>query len=126
MQASLADQPLVGDSSKVSRLPRGRTFLARAAVVAIWVPVVPALALVGGIIVLVAIVGTCAAGGVLLYLVAKLAAYAFGFSFRWGLVTACGLFFAGSFVGGAIHDIRLEVASPQTAERETTAPAGAR
>lgn len=99
--------------------------MARAAVVAIWVPVVPALALVGGIIALIAIVGTCAAGGVLMYLVAKLAAYVFGFSFRWGLVTACGLLFAGSFVGGAIHDIRLEVASPEPAERETSAPAAA-
>jgi hypothetical protein len=99
--------------------------LARAAVVAVWVPAVPALALVGGIIVLIAIVGTCAAGGVLLYLVAKLAAYAFGFSLRWGLVTACGLLFAGCFVGAAIHDIRLEVASPRPAERQTTAPPAA-
>jgi hypothetical protein len=94
--------------------------LARAAVVAVWVPLVPVLALVGGIITLVAIVGTCAAGGVLLYLVAKLAVFVFGFSFRWGLVTACGLLFAGSLLGGAIHDIRLEVAVPQPAERETT------
>ena len=60
-----------------------------------------------------------------MYLVAKLAAYVFGFSFRWGLVTACGLLFAGGFVGGAIHDIRLEAASPEPAERETTAPAAA-
>jgi hypothetical protein len=104
----------------VSRLQRGRASLARAATVAIWVPLVPALALVGGIIALVAIVGTCAAGGVLLYLVAKLAVYVFGFSFRWGLVSACGLLFAGCFLGGAIHDIRLEVAVPKPAERETT------
>jgi hypothetical protein len=81
---------------------------------------VPILALIGGIITLVAIVGTCAAGGVLLYLVAKLAVFVFGFSFRWGLVTACGLLFGGSPLGGAIHDIRLEVALPQPAERETT------
>jgi hypothetical protein len=94
--------------------------LARAAVVAVWVPLVPILALIGGIITLVAIVGTCAAGGVLLYLVAKLAVFVFGFSFRWGLVTACGLLFGGSLLGGAIHDIRLEVALPQPAERETT------
>jgi hypothetical protein len=109
----------------VSRLQRGRASLARAAAVAIWVPLVPALALVGGIITLVAIVGTCAAGGVLLYLVAKLAVYVFGFSFRWGLVTACGLLFAGCFFGGAIHDIRLEVAVPESAERETTGPPAA-
>jgi hypothetical protein len=94
--------------------------LAGAAVVAVWVPLVPILALIGGIITLVAIVGTCAAGGVLLYLVAKLAVFVFGFSFRWGLVTACGLLFGGSLLGGAIHDIRLEVAVPQPAERETT------
>lgn len=79
----------------------------------------------GGIVTLVAIVGTCAAGGVLLYLVAKLAVFVFGFSFRWGLVAACGLLFGGSLLGGAIHDLRLEVASPQPAERETTAPATA-
>jgi hypothetical protein len=109
----------------VSRLQRGQASLARAAVVALWVPLVPVLALVGGIITLIAIVGTCAAGGVLLYLVAKLAAYVFGFSLRWGLVTACGLLFGGSLVGGAIHDLRLEVASPEPAERETTAPAAA-
>ena len=94
--------------------------MARAAVVAMWVPLVPVLSLIGGIITLVAIVGTCAAGGVLLYLVAKLAVFVFGFSFRWGLVTACGLLFGGSLLGGAIHDIRLEVAVPQPAERETT------
>jgi hypothetical protein len=94
--------------------------VAGAAVVAVWVPLVPILALIGGIITLVAIVGTCAAGGVLLYLVAKLAVFVFGFSFRWGLVTACGLLFGGSLLGGAIHDIRLEVAVPQPAERETT------
>jgi hypothetical protein len=82
------------------------------------------LALVGGgILLLVAIVGTSAAVGVLLYGVAHLFMYLFGLSFRWGLVSSCGLLFVGCAAGGVIHDIRLTVMPPEPAERQTTLPA---
>ena len=53
----------------------------------------------GGIILVAATVGICAAGLVILYAVAHLFADLFGFSFRWGLVTSCGLLFLGCAVG---------------------------
>ena len=60
------------------------------------------LLLGGGIILVAATVGICAAGLVILYAVAHLFADLFGISFRWGLVTSCGLLFLGCAVGG--HD----------------------
>jgi hypothetical protein len=81
-----------------------------------------ALLLGGGITLIVATVGVCAAVGVILYEVAHLFAHLFGFSFRWGLVASCGLLFLGCAMGGMIHDIRLESVPPQPAERETALP----
>lgn len=78
------------------------------------------LLLGGGIILVAATVGICAAGLVILYAVAHLFADLFGISFRWGLVTSCGLLFLGCAVGGMIHDIRLTAMPPQPAERQTT------
>ena len=78
--------------------------------------------IVGAILLLTLIVGSCAAVVVLLYYVAHLFMHLFGFSFRWGLVTSCGLLFACCGAGGLIHDIRLTVMAPEPAERETTLP----
>jgi hypothetical protein len=65
-------------------------------------------ALVGGGVTLVAAtVGVCAAAGLVLYEFAHLFAYAFGVSFRWGLVSACGLLLVGLPVGALIHDVRM-------------------
>ena len=78
------------------------------------------LLLGGGVILVAAMVGVCAAAAVILYGEAHLFANLFGFSFRWGLVTSCGLLFLGCAVGGVIHDMRLEAMPPQPAERQTT------
>ena len=78
------------------------------------------LLLGGGVILVVAMVGVCAAAAVILYGEAHLFANLFGFSFRWGLVTSCGLLFLGCAVGGVIHDMRLKTMPPQPAERQTT------
>ena len=78
------------------------------------------LLLGGGIILVAATAGVCAAAAVILYGAAHLFADLFGFSFRWGLVTSCGLLFLGCAVGGAIHDMRLKAMPPQPAERQTT------
>jgi hypothetical protein len=50
-------------------------------------------------------VGVCAAVGFLLYGLAHLVAYVFGVSFRWGLVSACGLLFLGVTGGALINDL---------------------
>lgn len=87
--------------------------------VALWI-LAGFIALTGGVILLLAsIVVPCAAVVLALYGLADLFVYLFGFSFRWGLVTACGLLFVVSGVGGLIHDLRLEVTPPQPAERQT-------
>ena len=78
------------------------------------------LLLGGGIILVAATVGVCAAGVAVLYGAAHLFADLFGFSLAWGLVTSCGLLFLGCAVGGMIHDIRLKAMPPQPAERQTT------
>ena len=78
------------------------------------------LLLGGGIILVAATVGACAAGLAIVYGTARLFADLLGFSFRWGLVTSCGLLFLGCAVGGMIHDIRLKAMPPQPAERQTT------
>ena len=78
------------------------------------------LLLRGGVILVAATAGVCSAAVVILYGVAHLFADLFGFSFRWGLVTSCGLLFLGCAVGGMIHDIRLKTVPPQPAERQTT------
>jgi len=77
------------------------------------------LLLGGGIILVAATAGVCAVGVVILYEAAHLFAYLFGFSFRWGLTTSCGLLVLGCAVGGIIHDVRLEALPPQPAERQT-------
>ena len=97
-----------------------RASLSRATVVAIWVLIAYGLLVVGAILLVTVIVGSCAALGVLLYGVARLCVHLFGFSFRWGLVTSCGLLFLGCAAGGMIHDIRLKAMPPQPAERQTT------
>jgi hypothetical protein len=74
----------------------------------------------GGIILVAATAGVCAAAVVTLYGAAHLFADLFGFSFRWGLVTSCGLLFLGCALGGMIHDFRLKTMPPQPAERQTT------
>jgi hypothetical protein len=76
--------------------------------------------IVGAILLLTLIVGSSAAVVVLLYYVAHLFMHLFGFSFRWGLVTSCGLLFVCCGAAGLIHDIRLTVMPPEPAERETT------
>jgi hypothetical protein len=64
--------------------------------------------LLGGALTLIAsTVGVCAVVGVLLYGVVHLFAYFFGISFRWGLVSACGLLFVGVTVGALINDLRM-------------------
>ena len=78
------------------------------------------LLLGGGIILVAATVGVCAAVLAIVYGAANLFADRLGFSFRWGLVTSCGLLFVGCAVGGIIHDIRLKAMPPQPAERQTT------
>jgi hypothetical protein len=78
------------------------------------------LLLGGGIILVAATVGVCAAGLAIVYGAAHLFADLLGFSFRWGLVTSCGLLFLGCAVGGMIHDIRLKAMPPQPAERQTS------
>jgi hypothetical protein len=106
--------------------PRGmswRAALSRSTVIAALIVASFAALVGGGILLLAAIVGTSAAVGVLLYGVAHLFMYLFGLSFRWGLVTSCGLLFVGCSVGGLIHDIRLTVTLPEPAERQTTLPA---
>jgi hypothetical protein len=75
----------------VNDLRQVRASLSRATVVAIWVLIAYGLLVVGAILLVTVIVGSCAALGVLLYGVARLCVHLFGFSFRWGLVTACGL-----------------------------------
>jgi hypothetical protein len=77
---------------------------------------------VGAILLLTIIVGSCAALIVLLYYVAHLFMYLFGLSFRWGLVASCGLLFVGCGIGGLIHDLRLTVMPAEAAERQTTLP----
>lgn len=106
----------------VNDLRQVRASLSRATVVAIWVLIAYGLLVVGAILLVTVIVGSCAVVGVLLYGVARLCVHLFGFSFRWGLVTACGLLFVGCAVGGLIHDLRLEVMPPQPAERQTSDP----
>jgi len=87
--------------------------------VALWI-LAGFIALSGGaILLLAAIVVPCAAVVVALYGLADLFMYVFGVSFRWGLVTACGLLFVVCAVGGLIHDFRLEVTPPEPAERQT-------
>jgi len=87
--------------------------------VALWI-LAGFIALSGGVILLLAaIVVPCAAVVVALYGLADLFMYVFGVSFRWGLVTACGLLFVVCAVGGLIHDFRLEVTPPEPAERQT-------
>ena len=81
--------------------------------------------IVGAILLLALIVGSSAAVVVLLYYVAHLFMHLFGLSFRWGLVTSCGLLFVCSGAAGLIHDIRLTVIPPEPAERETTLPPAA-
>jgi hypothetical protein len=61
----------------------------------------------GGITLIAATVGVCAAGGLVLYEVARLFAYAFSVSFRWGLVCVCGLLLVGLPLGALIHDVRM-------------------
>jgi hypothetical protein len=78
------------------------------------------LLLGGGIILVAATAGVCAAAAVILYGAAHLFADLLGFSFRWGLVTSCGLLFLGCAVGGMIHDYRLKPIPPQPAERQAT------
>jgi Ni/Fe-hydrogenase subunit HybB-like protein len=103
----------------VNRPQQVRASLSRPAVVAIWVLIAYGLLVVGAVLLLAVIVGACAAVVVLLYGVAHLCVYLLGFSFRWGLVTACGVLFLGCAVGGLIHDLRLEVMPPEPAERQT-------
>ena len=62
------------------------------------------LLLGGGVILVAATAGVCAAAVVILNGVAHLFADLFGFSFRWGLVTSCGLLFLGVCCGR--HDPR--------------------
>jgi len=81
------------------------------------------LLLGGGIILVAATVGVCAAGVAILYGAAHIFADLFGFSIAWGLVTSCGLLFLGCASGGMIHDIRVKAMPPQPAERQTTKPA---
>jgi hypothetical protein len=75
----------------------------------------------GGLACIAATVGVCAVVGVLLYGVAHLFAYLFGFGFMWGLVIACWLLLVVPPVGALIHDLwmirllRLAAESP-TAE----------
>ena len=78
------------------------------------------LLLGGGIILVAATVGVCAAGVAILYGGAHVFADLFGFSIAWGLVASCGLLFLGCAAGGMIHDIRLKAMPPQPAERQTT------
>jgi hypothetical protein len=66
-----------------------------------------ALLLGGGLTLIAATVGVCAAAGLLLYGVAHLFVYLFGVSFRWGLVSTCGLLFLGLIGSALIHDLRV-------------------
>jgi hypothetical protein len=59
----------------------------------------------GGLTLIAATVGVCAAVGVALYGVAQLFAHLFGISVRWGLVSAVGLLFLGVTAGALIHDL---------------------
>jgi hypothetical protein len=115
--AALEPAPLIGDSWGVNEAAHRRVQAFGGAVVLILAGYIALIG--GGILLLVAIVGTCAAVLGLLYGVADLSVYLFGFSFRWGLVTACGLLFVGTAVGGLIHDLRLEVMPSEPDERQT-------
>jgi hypothetical protein len=94
----------------------------RAAVIAGLIVASYVALVVGAILLLAVIVGSSAAVVVLLYGVAHLFMYLFGLSFRWGLVTSCGLLFVCCGVGGLIRDMRLTVMPPEPAERETALP----
>jgi hypothetical protein len=96
----------------------------RAAVIAGLIVASYVALVVGAILLLAVIVGSSAAVVVLLYGVAHLFMYLFGLSFRWGLVTSCGLLFVCCGVGGLIRDMRLTVMPPEPAERETALPPG--
>ena len=101
---------------------RGRTWratLRRSTVIVALIGASYFALIVGAILLLTLIVGSCAAVVVLLYYVAHLFML-FGLSFRWGLVTSCGLLFVCCGAAGLIHDIRLTVMPPEPAERETT------
>jgi hypothetical protein len=59
----------------------------------------------GGLVCIVSTVGVCAAVCVLLYGAGHLFAYAFGFGFMWGLVTACWLLLVPPVAGALAPDV---------------------